>query len=86
MQLKCYEMFILMFCRRFVEKELFCGFSSVPKRHDLTYYPTVHDLQNHIYQALRDIEDGILPFTAKAVKLLFCIFLAIFANVSFVCW
>ncbi|RUS75636.1 hypothetical protein EGW08_016607 [Elysia chlorotica] len=47
--------------RRFVVRELFQGTGQVPERHDLTMFPTVNDLKNHIHQALKDIENGTLP-------------------------
>ncbi|XP_055888420.1 calcium-responsive transcription factor-like isoform X2 [Biomphalaria glabrata] len=49
--------------RRFVLKELFQCPGSVPERHDLTMFPTVNDLKNHIHQAMKDIESGLLPLT-----------------------
>ncbi len=57
--------------RKFVEKELFSSAEQVPEKHDLTYYPTVNDLQNHIHQAMKDIEAGILPITAQMVGILY---------------
>jgi len=57
-------------CRRYVEKELSFEIGHLPEKHDLSYYPTVHDLQNHIHKALQDIKDGTLPFTSKAVSVL----------------
>ena len=56
------------FCRRYVEKELFDSADQVPEKHNLSYYPTVNDLQNHIHQALKDIEAGVLPVTAPTVR------------------
>ncbi|GFO28374.1 calcium-responsive transcription factor-like [Plakobranchus ocellatus] len=47
--------------RRFVVRELFHARGQVPERHDLTMFPTVNDLKNHIHQALKDIESGVLP-------------------------
>ena len=55
-------------CRRFVEKELFVNFDQMPEKHNLSFYPTVNDLQNNIHQALQDIENGILPVTAQMVS------------------
>ena len=49
------------FLRRFVEKDLFTEPDNVPDRHNLTYFPTVHDLQNHIHQAMADVSAGVLP-------------------------
>lgn len=56
------------FGRRYVEKELFGGTESVPEKHNLSYFPTVNDLQNHIHQAQKDIEKGVLPVTGATVR------------------
>ncbi|KAL5010254.1 hypothetical protein ScPMuIL_012559 [Solemya velum] len=53
--------------RAFVTKELYRGDLS-PERHDLTIFPTVNDLKNHIHQALKDIENGSLPVIASTVN------------------
>ena len=60
--LTCY-----LYCRRFVERELFDP-DGLPEKHDLTYFPTVNDLQNHIHQAIKDIHSGILPVTEPTVS------------------
>ena len=52
-----YVQYSVLFRRSFV-KELFSDCDELPDSRDLTYYPTVHDVQNHIYQAIRD---GLLP-------------------------
>jgi len=54
-----------------VEKELSFEIGHLPEKHDLSYYPTIHDLQNHIHKALQDIKDGTLPFTSNAVSVCF---------------
>ncbi|XP_078662723.1 calcium-responsive transcription factor-like isoform X2 [Branchiostoma floridae x Branchiostoma belcheri] len=50
--------------RKFVEKELFGGSDSVPERHNLSYFPTVNDIQNHVHLAQMAIERGELAVTA----------------------
>ncbi|XP_059157501.1 calcium-responsive transcription factor-like isoform X2 [Physella acuta] len=55
--------------RKFVVRELFLGSGVVPERHDLTMFPTVNDLKNHIHQALKDIESGVLALSAPVVNL-----------------
>ena len=50
-----------------MEKELFGTMDQMPEKHNLSYYPTVNDLQNNIHQALQDIESGVLPVTAQMV-------------------
>ncbi|XP_064628152.1 calcium-responsive transcription factor-like [Lineus longissimus] len=54
--------------RRFVEKEIYDGQDSAAEKHNLTLFPTVNDLQNHVHQALKDIEAGILQVTAPTVN------------------
>lgn len=56
--------------RKYVEREL-CTTeqtSFVPERHNLSYFPTVNDLQNHIHLALKDIKEGTLAL-APGVQL-----------------
>ena len=55
------------FFRTFVTRDLYHG-GKVPERHDLTLFPTVNDLKNHIHQALKDVENGTLPLTAPTVS------------------
>ncbi|XP_041352551.1 calcium-responsive transcription factor-like [Gigantopelta aegis] len=52
--------------RMFVMRDVCHG--NIPERHDLTLFPTINDLKNHIHQALRDIENGTLPLTASTVN------------------
>ncbi|XP_052236823.1 calcium-responsive transcription factor-like isoform X2 [Dreissena polymorpha] len=37
-------------------------------RHDLSLFPTITDLKNHIHQAVKDIENGTLPLTATGLN------------------
>ncbi|KAI8488838.1 hypothetical protein Bbelb_333560 [Branchiostoma belcheri] len=53
-----------LFELKFVEKELFGGSDSVPERHNLSYFPTVNDIQNHVHLAQMAIERGELAVTA----------------------
>ena len=50
-----------------MERELFDSPEAVPEKHNLTFYPTVNDLQNHIHQALRDVQSGLLPTSVDHV-------------------
>ena len=52
-----------------MEKELFGNIDQMPEKHNLSFYPTVNDLQNNIHQALQDIENGLLPVTAQMASL-----------------
>ncbi|CAH1799426.1 unnamed protein product [Owenia fusiformis] len=54
--------------RRYVDRDLYDGSGEVYEKHNLSYYPSVNDLQNHIHQALKDIETGKLPVTAQTVN------------------
>ena len=49
-------------------RELCAENVSTIQRHDLTLFPTVHDLKNQIHQAIKDIENGTLPLTASTVS------------------
>ena len=51
-----------------MEKELFASIDQLPEKHNLSFYPTVNDLQNHIHQAVEDIENGMLPVSAHMVR------------------
>jgi hypothetical protein len=53
--------------RAYVLGEMFAGMDKTPERHDLTLFPTVNDLKNHIHQAIKDIESGMLGVTASTV-------------------
>jgi len=66
-------MLFYAYCRRYVEKELSFEIGHLPEKHDLSYYPTVHDLQNHIHKALQNIKDGTLQFTSNAVSVFWII-------------
>lgn len=55
--------------RAYVLRDMFAGSDTVPERHDLTLFPTVNDLKNHLHQALKDIENGSLGVTASTVRL-----------------
>ena len=52
-----------------MEKELFEVSNNVPDKHNLQFFPTVNDLQNHIHQAAKDVESGMLPITTNTVSL-----------------
>ncbi|XP_035662992.1 calcium-responsive transcription factor-like isoform X1 [Branchiostoma floridae] len=54
--------------RKFVEKELFGGSDTVPERHNLSYFPTVNDIQNHVHLAQMAIERGELAVTTVTTE------------------
>ncbi|XP_073407627.1 calcium-responsive transcription factor [Dendrobates tinctorius] len=45
--------------RKFVERELFKP-DEIPERHNLSYFPTVNDLKNHIHEAQKALGNGEL--------------------------
>ncbi|XP_072045510.1 calcium-responsive transcription factor-like isoform X2 [Amphiura filiformis] len=45
--------------RNYVMHKLFSP-GSMPERHNLTYFPTINNIQNHVYEALKAIEQGEL--------------------------
>lgn len=51
-----------------MERELFANTDQVPEKHNLTYFPTVNDLQNHIHQAVKDIQTGVLQLNTTTVS------------------
>lgn len=55
--------------RKFVEREMFQSQETLPERHNLCYFPTIHDIQNHICEALKDIRLGSLPLLAPSLNI-----------------
>ena len=49
-------------------RELNSQTESGTSRHDLSLFPTITDLKNHIHQAVKDIENGSLALTAPTVS------------------
>ncbi|XP_007904077.1 calcium-responsive transcription factor isoform X2 [Callorhinchus milii] len=47
--------------RKFVERELFKP-DDVPERHNLSYFPTVNDIKNHIHEAQRALQRDKLEY------------------------
>ena len=47
-------LYILSQRRHVVKEEL--STNGKPEKHDLTYYPTVHCIKNHIHQALKECQ------------------------------
>ena len=63
-----YLIIAVPYFRGYVTRELCQGSETSLQRHDLTLFPTVHDLKNQIHQAIKDIENGTLPLTASTVS------------------
>ncbi|KAM9305606.1 calcium-responsive transcription factor [Gastrophryne carolinensis] len=52
--------------RKFVERELFKP-DEVPERHNMSYFPTVNDLKNHIHEAQKSLGNGELVYDHEIV-------------------
>ncbi|XP_040295593.1 calcium-responsive transcription factor [Bufo bufo] len=52
--------------RKFVERELFKP-DEIPERHNLSYFPTVNDLRNHIHETLKALGNGELIYEQEAI-------------------
>ncbi|CAJ0956989.1 unnamed protein product [Ranitomeya imitator] len=52
--------------RKFVERELFKP-DEIPERHNLSYFPTVNDLKNHIHEAQKALGNGELVYDQETI-------------------
>ncbi|XP_051880227.1 calcium-responsive transcription factor-like isoform X4 [Pristis pectinata] len=52
--------------RKFVERELFKP-DDVPERHNLSFFPTVNDIKNHIHEAQLALQRGELEYTSGSM-------------------
>ncbi|CAN2389144.1 Transcription factor, partial [Pristimantis euphronides] len=52
--------------RKFVERELFKP-DDIPERHNLSYFPTVNDLKNHIHEAQKAVGNGELIYEQETI-------------------
>ncbi|XP_075036251.1 calcium-responsive transcription factor isoform X2 [Mixophyes fleayi] len=52
--------------RKFVERELF-KLDEIPERHNLSYFPTVNDLKNHIHEAQKALGNGELIYDQETI-------------------
>lgn len=59
-------MICLSLCRKFVERELFKP-DDVPERHNLSFFPTVNDIKNHIHEAQLAQQRGELEYTTGSM-------------------
>ncbi|XP_076323768.1 uncharacterized protein LOC143232343 isoform X3 [Tachypleus tridentatus] len=55
--------------RKLVEHEMFSKNEKLPERHNLCFFPTIHDIQNHVFEALKDIRTGELPLLVSSVDI-----------------
>ncbi|XP_048341455.1 calcium-responsive transcription factor [Sphaerodactylus townsendi] len=52
--------------RRFVEQELFKP-DEVPERHNLSFFPTVNDIKNHIHEVQKTLKNGKMVYNSETV-------------------
>ncbi|XP_018091654.1 calcium-responsive transcription factor isoform X2 [Xenopus laevis] len=52
--------------RKFVERDLFKP-DDIPERHNLSYFPTVNDLKNHIHEAQKALGNEELIYDAETI-------------------
>ncbi|XP_029462149.1 calcium-responsive transcription factor isoform X2 [Rhinatrema bivittatum] len=52
--------------RKFVEQELFKP-DEVPERHNLSYFPTVNDIKNHIHEVQKALRTGDLVYDSETI-------------------
>ncbi|XP_077175313.1 calcium-responsive transcription factor isoform X3 [Paroedura picta] len=52
--------------RKFVEQELFKP-DEVPERHNLSYFPTVNDIKNHIHEVQKTLKNGKVEYNSETV-------------------
>ncbi|KAM4626933.1 calcium-responsive transcription factor [Discoglossus pictus] len=53
--------------RKFVERDLFRP-DETPERHNLSYFPTVNDLKNHIHEAQKSLGNGELIYDPESLS------------------
>ncbi|XP_013376167.1 PREDICTED: calcium-responsive transcription factor isoform X2 [Chinchilla lanigera] len=52
--------------RKFVERELFKP-DEVPERHNLSYFPTVNDIKNHIHEVQKSLRNGDMVYNSEII-------------------
>ncbi|XP_025261063.1 calcium-responsive transcription factor isoform X2 [Theropithecus gelada] len=52
--------------RKFVERELFKP-DEVPERHNLSFFPTVNDLKNHIHEVQKSLRNGDMVYNSEII-------------------
>ncbi|XP_023588774.1 calcium-responsive transcription factor isoform X2 [Trichechus manatus latirostris] len=52
--------------RKFVERELFKP-DEVPERHNLSFFPTVNDLKNHIHEVQKSLRNGDIVYNSEII-------------------
>ncbi|KAM5228923.1 calcium-responsive transcription factor isoform 4-T4 [Ctenodactylus gundi] len=52
--------------RKFVERELFKP-EEVPERHNLSFFPTVNDIKNHIHEVQKSLRNGDMVYNSEII-------------------
>ncbi|NXS58461.1 CARTF factor, partial [Brachypteracias leptosomus] len=52
--------------RKYVEKELFKT-DEVPERHNLSFFPTVNDIKNHIHEVQKSLRNGKMVYNSESI-------------------
>ncbi|KAJ6665264.1 hypothetical protein lerEdw1_004313 [Lerista edwardsae] len=52
--------------RKFVERELF-KHDEVPERHNLSFFPTVNDIKNHIHEVQKTLRNGKIGYNSETI-------------------
>uniref|UniRef100_A0A5F9CWJ8 Calcium responsive transcription factor n=1 Tax=Oryctolagus cuniculus TaxID=9986 RepID=A0A5F9CWJ8_RABIT len=52
--------------RKFVERELFKP-DEIPERHNLSFFPTVNDIKNHIHEVQKSLGNGDMVFNSDII-------------------
>ncbi|XP_063256369.1 calcium-responsive transcription factor isoform X2 [Prinia subflava] len=52
--------------RKYVERELFTP-DEVPERHNLSFFPTVNDIKNHIHEVQKSLRNGELVYNSESI-------------------
>ncbi|XP_071474992.1 calcium-responsive transcription factor isoform X4 [Marmota flaviventris] len=52
--------------RKFVERELFKP-DEVPERHNLSFFPTVNDIKNHIHEVQKSLRNGDMVYNSEII-------------------
>ncbi|NWJ00241.1 CARTF factor, partial [Crypturellus undulatus] len=52
--------------RKYVERELFKP-DEVPERHNLSFFPTVNDIKNHIHEVQKSLRNGEMEYDSESI-------------------
>ncbi|XP_014104833.1 PREDICTED: calcium-responsive transcription factor isoform X2 [Pseudopodoces humilis] len=52
--------------RKYVERELFTP-DEVPERHNLSFFPTVNDIKNHIHEVQKSLRNGEMVYNSESI-------------------